>query len=165
MKVIDAINILGIDQSNVTLDMVKKAYRNACKSFHPDVNPAGMAMMQAVNEAYESLCAESFPISFNENDISSSYGEELNNALNSIIGCIGIEIEICGAWIWVSGSTKPHKQLLKDTGFFWSRQKEMWYFRPKSQKLRFYRGSSSIDEIRFKYGSEEIRTKARKVLA
>jgi hypothetical protein len=34
--------------------------------------------------------------------------------------------------------------------------KNMWYFRPENQKKRFFRGSSSIDEIRAKYGSEKV---------
>lgn len=165
MKSIDALNILAINENEVTLEMVKKAYRQACKTYHPDINPAGAAMMQAVNEAYESLCSEIFPIAFNDGDISSSYGEELNTALNAIIPCMGLKIEICGAWIWVSGSTKINKEILKESGFFWSKQKEMWYFRPKTQKRGFYRGKSSISEIRSKYGSEEIRPRARKALA
>lgn len=165
MKTIDALNILAVSENEVTLEMVKKAYRQACKTYHPDVNPAGTAMMQAVNEAYKSLCAEVFPITFNEGDISSNYGEELNNALNAIISCMDLVIEICGAWIWVSGDTKANKEILKEAGYFWSKQKSMWYFRPKTQKRCFYRGQSSIGEIRAKYGSEEIRPRARKTLA
>jgi len=165
MKTIDALNILAISENEVTLEMVKKAYRQACKTYHPDINPAGTAMMQAVNEAYESLCAEVFPIIFNDGDISSSYGEALNTALNAIISCLGLKIEICGAWIWVSGETKTNKEILKQAGYFWSKPKEMWYFRPQTQKKRFYRGKSSISEIRSKYGSEEIRSRARKTLA
>ena len=62
MKTIDALNILSINEKEVTQEMVKKAYRQACKVYHPDINPAGTAMMQAVNEAYESLSSESYPI-------------------------------------------------------------------------------------------------------
>lgn len=165
MKTIDALNILSIDEKEITLDQVKRAYRQACKIYHPDVNPAGTAMMQAVNEAYESLCKETFPINLTESDNSNNYGEALNNALNAIIGLQGLIIEICGAWIWVSGETRSSKETLKSAGFFWSKQKEMWYFRPESGKRKFYRGNSSIGEIRAKYGSEEIRRKPRKELA
>lgn len=165
MKTIDAFNIFGIEFKEITLDQVKKAYRQACKIYYPDVNPAGTAMMQAVNEAYEFLCQECFPIILNDDDVTSNYGETLNNALNAIISCLGLKIEICGAWIWVSGDTRTNKETLKNAGSFWSKQKVMWYFRPETLKRRFYRGNSSIAEIRSKYGSEEIRVKARKVLA
>lgn len=166
MKTIDALNILSISEKEITQDQVKSAYRKACKIYHPDINPAGTAMMQAVNEAYESLMSERFPILVSESDTISNYGEILNNALNSIINCVGLTIEICGAWIWVSGETKSNKETLKAAGFIWSNQKEMWYFRPQSQKRRYY-GShqNSIDEIRAKYGSEKINSRFRKALS
>jgi hypothetical protein len=164
MKTIDALNILSITAREITEDMVKLAYRKACKIYHPDINPAGLAMMQAVNEAYESLLAECFPIFVSDTEVINNYGEILNTALNAIINCLGLTIEICGAWIWVSGETKPNKDILKSSGFMWSHQKEMWYFRPQSQKKRFYRGQSSIDEIRVKYGSEKINSRFRKAL-
>ena len=164
MKTIDALNILSINDQEISLEMVKKAYRQACKIYHPDVNPAGTSMMQAVNEAYESLCQETYPIKLGESDFSSNYGEALNDALNAIINCVGLIIEICGAWIWVSGETKANKEVLKASGFLWSQQKGMWYFRPQSQKARFYRGNSSIDEIRAKYGTEKVNKKFQKAL-
>lgn len=166
MKTIDALNILSITEKEVSQDQVKSAYRKASKVYHPDVNPAGLAMMQAVNEAYESLMKESFPILVSDSEVVSNYGEILNTALNAIINCVGLTIEICGAWIWVSGETKSNKDTLKSADFIWSSQKEMWYFRPQSQKRRYY-GShqNSIDEIRAKYGSEKINSRFRKALS
>lgn len=166
MKTIDALNILSITEKEISQDQVKSAYRKACKTYHPDINPAGLAMMQAVNEAYELLTAERFPITVSDSEIISNYGKILNMVLNAIINCVGLKIEICGAWIWVSGETKVNKETLKTAGFMWSHQKEMWYFRPQSQKRRYY-GShqNSIDEIRAKYGSEKINSRFRKALS
>lgn len=164
MKTIDALNILSINEKEISLEQVKSAYRKTCKIYHPDVNPAGTAMMQAVNEAFESLSKEAFPIHLNEFDTINNYGEALNTALNAIINCMGLTIEICGAWLWISGQTKPHKEALKSAGFIWSMQKEMWYFRPQSSKTRWYRGKLSLDEIRAKYGSEKINSKFSKAL-
>lgn len=159
MRTIDALNILSITQEEVTLQDLKKAYRKSCKAYHPDVNPAGEETMQAVNEAYETLLKLSFPIVLDSSEERKNYGESLNNALNSIIILNDIKIEICGAWVWVSGNTKPHKETFKSSDFLWSRNKGMWYFRPESQKKRFFRGSSSIDEIRTKYGSQTVRSR------
>ena len=39
----------------------------------------------------------------------------------------GIEIEVCGSWVWVSGDTKPHKERLKALGFCWHSKKHCWY--------------------------------------
>ena len=32
----------------------------------------------------------------------------------------GLEIEICGLWMWVGGETKKHKDALKDAGYKWA---------------------------------------------
>jgi len=163
MRTIDALNILSITTETVTREVVKKAYHKACKAFHPDLNQAGASMMVAVNEAYSALVKETFPIAYNADEIS-NYGEELNTALNAIINCQGINIEVCGSWVWVSGNTKPFKTILKDSGYFWSKHKNMWYFRPEMAKKRYFKGNSSIDEIRTKYGSSKYFTHLIKAL-
>ena len=121
--------------------------------------------MIAVNEGYEVLSKATFPITIDSQSEFRNYGEELNNALNSIISFADLSIEICGCWAWVSGATAKYKSTLKESGFKWSRNKKMWYFRPENQKRRFFRGSSSIDEIRTKYGSEKVNSHPRKILS
>jgi curved DNA-binding protein CbpA len=46
--------ILGVQRS-ATQAEVKAAYVRLSKALHPDVNPNGAALMQVVNEAYETL--------------------------------------------------------------------------------------------------------------
>ena len=99
MRTIDALNILSITKSEVTFSDLKTAYRLASKTYHPDVNPAGLATMKAVNEAYEELSKATFPITIDSQSEFRNYGEELNNALNSIISFADLSIEICGCWI------------------------------------------------------------------
>ena len=165
MKLQDALNILSIDKAQVTYEDVKKAYRKACKKYHPDVNPAGLAIMKAVNEAYDTLRQERFPITVYGEKNFNDYGEILNQALNAIIHLAGITIEVCGSWVWVSGNTFPHKDELKQANFLWSRQKGMWYFRPESKKRKYCHAGSPIEEIRAKYGSEKINTHFRPALS
>ena len=159
MRTIDALNILSITQDEISFEIVKKAYRKACKAYHPDINPAGLETMQAVNQAFETLSNEKFPLNIDSTQVHSNYGEALNNALNEVINLQSLSIEVYGAWVWVSGNTKPNKEILKKAKFLWSKNKNMWYFRPENQKKRFFRGSSSIDEIRSKYGSDKIRNR------
>jgi curved DNA-binding protein CbpA len=164
MKTIDALNILEITEETITLEAVKKAYRKASKRYHPDFNPAGLAMMQTVNEAYESLSELSFPIEKKAEESFTNYGSILNDALNKIVHLFGVQIEVCGSWVWVSGNTKLHKDIFNESGFKYSGKKAMWYFRPENQKKRYFRGTSSIDEIRTKYGSERVQTQFRRPL-
>lgn len=52
--------------------------------------------------------------------------EEFRNIINTLINLEGIEIEIIGRWIWISGNTKPYKQKLKELNFRWCKRKVAW---------------------------------------
>lgn len=152
----DALNILAIT-GDYDATIVKTAYRKACAKYHPDRNPAGLEMMKLVNEAYDTLKGTSGTAQ-NDGDLA-GYGEDIFNALTKIIH-LDIEFEICGAWVWLSGNTKEHKDLIKEAGFKWAPKKKMWYFRPSDYKSRG-RGKFSIDEIRATHGSQKIVRKDR----
>lgn len=151
MNQYDACRILNIT-GEYTPEIVKAAYRRACSMYHPDRNPAGLEMMKLVNQAYEAL--KEAHGEANDTTVTQDYGQELCNALNAIMG-LGLTIELCGAWAWISGNTKDHKEVLKTNGFKWASKKLMWYFRPADSKT-FSRGKKTIDEIRTKYGSKIV---------
>jgi hypothetical protein len=132
MTVKDALNILNCIASS-TLEEIKTAYRKACAKFHPDRNPAGTEMMKLINAAYDAL--RDYKPSSQQEDLGNdvNLGDDLNTALNAIIH-LGLTIEICGSWLWVSGDTRPHKDILKEAGFKWAPKKMMWHFRPADYK-------------------------------
>jgi len=71
-----------------------------------------------------------------------------------------------GAWLWVTGNTKPYSHLLNrktGAGFTYASKKKVWYFRPDDYKSRS-RGSHSLDDIRGKYGSAETDRKPGRYL-
>jgi hypothetical protein len=129
MNIKDALAILNIQLDNVTQEDIKTAYRKAAAKYHPDHNPAGLEMMKLVNVAYDTLKDFEGKAEPSQND----YGEVINQALNAIIN-LGLNIEICGSWVWVGGDTKPHKEALKAAGFMWAVKKMLWYFRPENYK-------------------------------
>ena len=155
MHINDATKILGLT-GKIDADTVKAAYRQAAKKYHPDRNPAGLEMMKMVNEARDTLLNFDGVIDQKCNECGYDYGDEINEALNKIIALSGLEIEVCGSWVWVSGDTKTHKDALKEAGFKWARKKQMWHFRPNDYKS-FSRGRFSMDEIREKHGSTRVR--------
>lgn len=160
MIIKDAAKILNIT-GKVTKEEIKKAYRLACKKYHPDLNSAGLEMMQLVNAAYDEL--KSFEGSIGNDDVifeESEYSEEINNALNAIIHYDDLEIEICGSWVWVGGNTRDHKETLKMSGFKWANRKKMWNFRPDDWKSSS-RGNYSMDNIRDSHGSKTVKSKPR----
>jgi hypothetical protein len=159
MNINDALNILSIT-GEYTPTLIKNAYRKACAKYHPDRNVAGLEMMKLVNQAYDLLKNESGTIV--EKDIT-SYGENICSALNAIIN-LGLDIEICGAWVWLHGDTRQYKDIIKNAGFKWAPKKKLWYFRPENYKS-FSRGKYSMDEIRNMHGSEKVKDKERKKIA
>lgn len=142
----------------ITEEIVKIAYRKASLKFHPDRNPAGHEMMRMINEAKEALKVEILPFEYSSED-GYDYGEEINVALNKIINLGGLIIEVCGSWVWVSGNTKEHWPNLKEAGFKFSHPKKMVYFRPHYASSRRYRKDGlSMDDIRNKYGADNIKS-------
>lgn len=149
----DALKVFGFAAGYVGANEIKQAYRKAAQKYHPDRNPVGLEMMQLINAAYDVLRNI-------ENGIeaivdSKDYGNLVSTALNAIRG-LGLTIEICGAWVWISGNTKPHKEALKTAGFVWAPKKMQWYFRPEDYKSRNHK-TWSMDEIRKRYGSDLIK--------
>ena len=158
MNIQEALNILGVTEENVDFDTVKLAFRRACIKFHPDRNPGGTEMMKIVNAAWKFLQSVTWGRGFDNKDASNaSYGDELMEFINSVINLDGIEIEICGSWVWVDGETYPHKAAIKAAGGRWSGSKKKWYYRPAASKV--YRKSKrvySMDAIRLRHGSKKV---------
>lgn len=160
-----AAKVLGIT-GEITPEIVKAAYRRAAMKYHPDRNPAGLVMMKAVNAAREAL--RDFVGSLNHSEEAGQYGGHLNDAISHLLHSVGLDLEICGAWLWVTGETKAHKDTIKafesDSGnkFRWHSKKLAWYFAPNDFKgRRKFRGNVNMDDIRDKYGSAHVATRSR----
>lgn len=159
MNKFEAVKILNLS-GEINQAAIKLAYRKACSKYHPDHNPAGLEMMKLVNVAYDVLCKEE-DFSFTNN---TNYDSKLNDAINAVINMEGINIEICGIWIWLSGNTKQFKEELKKAGYKWAAKKLQWYFRPEDYKSS-NRKVLSMDEIREKHGSKIIPTESLRKIA
>lgn len=51
----------------------------------------------------------------------------INDIMQVVAELEGVEATTQGTWTWVSGDTKPHKELLKKLGFRWSKKRVAWY--------------------------------------
>ena len=169
--------------SNVNnLQELRKQYRDLLKKFHPD-NGGNVSDMQEVNAEYDRLFKamkdrhENGSAESNKSDTSSSntksscndnmYDWEndkaLREALEKIITFEGIEILICGQWIWVSGNTYNYKKELKEIGFKWASQKKQWYFHTDVFIKKSHK-SLSMDEIKSYFGSTKVQTMQKELL-
>lgn len=169
MNVQDALSVLGLgDRTNLTINEVKKAYRIASKKYHPDRNPAGGEMMKLINVAYDSLkkLLENTQFINNKNHDSNvaDYGEEINTAINAVIHLSGIIVEICGSWVYLSGETKPHKDIIKKAGFKWASKKQEWFYRPANKAGYRKKSTWSKEKIRDTFGSVKPSAPTRRAI-
>lgn len=159
-----------------TLEELRKQYKELLKLHHPD-NGGNLEIMQEINSEYDRLFKvlktqhennfysnrASTNTEYNNMKYDFAEDEKLREMLNKIIHFDGIDIELVGAWIWVSGNTYACKKQLKELGFKWASQKKMWYwhsevFQKKSRK------TLSMDDIRNYYGSTRVNNTDKMVL-
>ena len=142
-----------------TIDQVKAKYKELAKQHHPD-RGGDTATMQAINAAYSIAVIQ---IARGEKRTESEINDILRDnelyraAIDAVINLEGINIELVGARIWITGNTKEHRQALKDAKYFWASKKLAWYFRTAEYKCSSTKGKD-LDEIRAKYGSKTVKT-------
>lgn len=147
-----------------TPEELKRRYLKLAKQHHPDCGGT-TEDMQALNSAYEEAVKR---LSWQSEDASAEYEKTTEtpswmvDILKDIIPIDGIEVEICGSWIWVGGDTYPHRDIFKAAGFRWSGKKKRWYAKPGNDRRR-YRGSMDMDRIREVHGSVKISTGSHQV--
>lgn len=155
MNIQEALNVLGLS-GELTESDIKKNYKRLAVKFHPDKNPLGSEMMKAINTAFAFLMTNFEKInqfqSLNEEE-RYNYGEDLENVLNILNGLTGVLFEVIGNWVWISGETKEHKEILKELGCKWAMKKKQWFYRPEEHKSICNRKEHSIEEIREIYGT------------
>ena len=150
-----ALNVLR-PQGNTEKDL-KNAYRQACKKYHPDVNPDGLELMKVINAAYAFLKQHIDKWNYSEQTNDTSLTEKMQEVFEKIRHFTGVKIEACGSWLWVSGNTFPYKKDLKTAGLKWAPKKKQWYWNDGTYRKRSKR-VLSMDEIRVRYGSNELET-------
>jgi len=154
-----------------TMEDVKGRYRNLAKEHHPD-RGGNLQTMQEINREYVFACAavaKGANLSAEATEAAILSAELYKQAVDKVINLHGIEIELIGAWLWISGNTKQHADYLKspDNGpkFFFAPKKLMWYFRSDEYKFPNKGKKKSIEEIRRKYGSQKIEKEQQKAIA
>jgi len=127
---------------------LRKEYKEKAAAIHPD-HGGNDEQMAKLNEEYA------------QREALLDLDDELREAVEKILALPGINIEVCGSWIWVSGDTKAVFTDIKGAGYRWARKKKMWYYR-KDEDAHYYRGKgATMAHIREKYGSEELKTAGR----
>lgn len=141
------------------LNELKAVYKKLAFKYHPDCGGDGETMA-AINAEYDEVVAR-FKRDGGEPVQEGASVDDLDDGFKAVLQKLlqidGIEIELCGAWLWISGETKPHRKELKDAGCRWAPKKARWYWRPEEARV-YSRGKSIKDMsyIRKVYGSTRI---------
>lgn len=143
-------------QNVTSLDELKKQYRRLAMKYHPDQG-GDTATMQAINDEHDRLfeaLKEKHNASADQYHQTTETAAEFRGIIEALLKLDGLEIELCGAWLWISGNTKPHKDTLKAVGCRWSNNKKLWYWHHSEDGRRWHKGTSTMTDIRTKYGSQ-----------
>ena len=155
--------------SSVTsLDELKLQYKKLAFKNHPD-RGGKTEVMQEINSEYEQLLnriineaskdqyqdsSENGRGFWSSRSEHSEVEKKVKQAIDAIINLDGLDIEIIGVWVWVSGDTKQHKDKLKEAGFVWNRVQCKWVFIGKKSNGR---GRMTLDQMRELHGSQKVK--------
>ena len=140
-----------------TAEDVKHQYRENAKKYHPDLG-GDPEDFKAMRNEYECLWEQYKNIHRNaegktyEKETTET-PEEFADIINTLVQLKGVEVELCGSWIWVSGNTKEYKDTLKGLHFKWAYKKQAWYYHTEPYRKKSHR-ELTLDEIRDMFGSQ-----------
>lgn len=153
---------------NVTsLEELKKAYKAACLKLHPDKggDAKEFAAMQSEYEETAKLLAkaEQGQARHNKKDGTAKTAEEIlqeqkefAEVLQKLINLNGLQLEVCGSWLWISGNTYEWRAEIKGAGCKFANKKKIWYWHA-GEWIKKVRRTLTMDEIRELHGSEIIK--------
>jgi len=141
------------------LQELKQLYYKLALKHHPDRDGGSVEVMQIINNEYEylskNLIFDNVEFSDNRKTYETQAATDILEKINLIVNIAGLNIEIIGSWLWITGNTYANRDYLKENGFIFSRPKSAWYFHSgnfrKTSKKNF-----SIDDLRYTFGSEKV---------
>ena len=144
-----------------TAEELQKSYREWAKKLHPDLG-GNAEEFKAMQNEYEKLWERLKNVHQNAkgetytktSDTTTETPQEFIHIINTLIRLRGIEVEICGSWIWISGDTRTHKEILKQLGFKWAHKKKAWYYHKDKFRKKSHE-ELTMDEIRDMFGSKK----------
>lgn len=154
-----------------TIKELKKEYHKLALRNHPDRGGDHEKMVAIVLE-YEWALENLFDQDGNRKAAGSASSkgnyeaasDEFRATLDKLMQFDGLEIEICGDWIWIKGNTYQIKDQIKALGCYWANKKKAWYWRP-ADYVKTSKKEWSMEKIRDRFGSESFGSKGKTLIA
>lgn len=143
------------------IEELKRQYFALAKKYHSDLTGGSDEKMKEVNAEYDTLFKQYKDIHkgtkeeetvYTAKEATTEVPEDFINIV-SVLLHMGLDVELCGRWLWIGGNTKPHKEELKALGCRWSNKKKLWSWHYPEDTCRSRKGGRSMDYIRNVYGS------------
>lgn len=145
-----------------SIEDVKSEYRKLAKELHPDCGGNAedfKTMMNDYKRAFERwkdihATADGGTYGKAKTDSEAEKEEtpeQFAELINQLIRMQGVNIDLVGSWIWLSGNTYEYKETIKELHFFYSRSKQSWYYNGETEYHK-RRGHYSMNQIKAKYG-------------
>lgn len=158
-----------------TLKNLRQQYKNLLKKHHPD-NGGSEDATKEINTEYERLFKilkdkhdsrqqdnVGYESGYSKNMYDWENDKAIRETLEKIINFEAVDIEIIGAWIWISGNTYNYRNQLKESGFKFASKKKAWYFHTEAFR-KTSRKKLSMDDIRNYYGTTKVQRDKRELL-
>ena len=129
------------------IEEARKVYRALSKKHHPDLG-GSTELMKSVNAAFEQWTQKKCTLE--DQKIEQALAQAIQDILTAGLP-ESVTIELIGAWIWLGGDTKPHKEKLKELGYKWHNKRKLWFWH-SGKTRKSYNKKDNIEEIKSKYG-------------
>jgi hypothetical protein len=157
------------DFLGLTVEEIKVNYKKLAMKHHPDLG-GDLETMKLLNNAYETALknCDGQTTKDDQGEHTYKYNQEIEKALMDKImellslNLQGIEIDLIGTWIWITGDTKPVKDQLKEAECKWHGKRGCWYFKIGNY---YRRSSESLETLAEKYGCTNANKFNKKKLA
>ena len=109
------------------LDELRKAYKKWAMELHPDHGGTNEEFRSMADEYHRMIPLmknyDGETVNDTENVKVSAEAEKFKEIIDILLNLDGVEVELCGNWLWISGDTRQYKGRLKALGCRWARKK------------------------------------------
>lgn len=158
------------------IEDLKRQYFALAKKYHSDIHGGNDEKMKSLNGEYSKLYEiyKDIHKSIREDSPEEYYTAktptnevpaDFINIVKFLLSLKGLEVELCGRWLWIGGDTMTHKELLKEMGCKWSPKKKLWSWHYDGDAAGYRKKGTDMGRIRSMYGSMAFKTDEQLLLA